>query len=291
MRHGSLFSGIGGFDLAAEWMGWDNIFQVEKDAFCQKVLAKNFPQTKRYGDIKEFDGTQYRGAIDILTGGFPCQPYSIAGKRKGNEDVRHLWPDMLRVIREIQPSFVVGENVYGLLNWSKGLVFEQVQTDLENIGYEVQACILPACSVNAPHKRDRIWFIANSKSDRNRRGLYCMEIPYEGFRKSKEHRENNLQLRHNGKIWTSTNTDIQGLQKRIQSGLGCNVKPYGAFTWSEPSRTHPKSNWSEFPTQSPVCGRNDGVSNRVDRIKGLGNAVVPQVVYEIFKAIENTSHD
>jgi len=108
-RQSVLGNLTGGFDLAAQWMGWKNIFQVEKDEFCNKVLEKNFPHVTRYGDIKEFDGTKYRGAIDILTGGFPCQPYSTAGKRKGKEDERHLWPEMLRVIREVQPAYVVGE--------------------------------------------------------------------------------------------------------------------------------------------------------------------------------------
>src|ERR1043165_5795152 len=144
MRHASLFSGIGGFDLAAQWMGWENVFQVEKDAFCHKVLEKNFPHTKRYGDIKEFDGTTYRGTIDILTGGFPCQPFSIAGKRLGTDDPRHLWPQMLRVIHEVRPTYVVGENVFGIINWSNGMVFEMVCADLEAKGYEVTSFILPA---------------------------------------------------------------------------------------------------------------------------------------------------
>lgn len=137
MRHASLFSGIGGFDLAAQWMGWENVFQVEINNWAQRILEKNFPQTKRYGDIKEFDGRLYRGAVDIISGGFPCQPYSYSGSKKGDMDERHLWPEMLRIIREIQPHFVVGENVHGLLNWSKGVVFERVQTDLENSGYQV----------------------------------------------------------------------------------------------------------------------------------------------------------
>lgn len=169
LRHGSLFSGIGGFDLAAEWMGWENVFQVEIDPFCQKVLEKNFPNVTKYGDIKEFNGTKYRGAVDIISGGFPCQPFSSAGKRKGNKDDRHLWPEMLRVIGEVQPSYIVGENVYGLLNWSKGLVFEQVCADLENEGYQVQPVILPACAVDAPHRRDRIWFVAYSQGNHDRR--------------------------------------------------------------------------------------------------------------------------
>lgn len=160
MKHGSLFSGIGGFDLAAEWMGWENIFHCEWKDFGQKVLHHYWPKAISYNDITKTDFTIHRGTIDILTGGFPCQPYSMAGKRKGKEDDRHLWPEMLRAIKEIQPRWVVGENVYGLVNWSGGLVFHEVQADLEAAGYEVFPYVLPAVSVNAPHRRDRIWFIA-----------------------------------------------------------------------------------------------------------------------------------
>jgi len=166
MTHGSLFSGIGGFDLAAEWMGWENIFHCEWNPFGQKVLKYHFPNSISYEDITKTDFNIHRGRIDILTGGFPCQPYSMAGKRLGKEDERHLWPEMLRAIREIQPRWVVGENVLGLVNWSGGLVFHEVQADLEAEGYEVQPYVLPACAVNAPHRRDRVWFVAkNTKRD------------------------------------------------------------------------------------------------------------------------------
>ena len=160
MTHGSLFSGIGGFDLAAEWMGWKNVFHCEFDPFCQKVLAHHFPNSKLYDDVRTFDATIYRGRIDVLTGGFPCQPFSAAGKRKGTDDPRHLWPAMLERIKEIQPRYIVGENVRGILNWSDGLVFDQVCADLEAEGYEIAPLLLPACSVNAPHRRDRVWFCA-----------------------------------------------------------------------------------------------------------------------------------
>jgi DNA-cytosine methyltransferase len=162
MTHGSLFSGIGGFDLASEWIGWDNIFHCEWNEFGQRVLKHHFPKSISYGDITTTDFTIHRGQIDILTGGFPCQPYSQAGKRLGKEDDRHLWPEMLRAIREIQPRWVVGENVLGLVNWNGGLVFDEVQADLENEGYVVQPYVLPACAVNAPHRRDRVWFVAHS---------------------------------------------------------------------------------------------------------------------------------
>jgi len=164
MRHGSLFSGIGGFDLASDKMGWENVFHCEINPFCRKVLKYYWPKALSYEDIQTTDFTVWRGKIDILTGGFPCQPYSIAGERKGKEDARHLWPEMLRAIREVQPGYIVAENVPGIISWNGGLVFEEVQTDLENEGYEVFAVILPACGVNAPHRRDRVWFIAHSTS-------------------------------------------------------------------------------------------------------------------------------
>ena len=120
MRHGSLFSGIGGFDLAAEWMGWNNIFHCEWNPFGQRVLAHHFPNSKSYNDITKTDFSIHAGEIDVLTGGFPCQPYSNAGKRLGKADERHLFPEMLRAINEIKPTWVVGENVLGIVNWGGG---------------------------------------------------------------------------------------------------------------------------------------------------------------------------
>ena len=167
MTHGSLFSGIGGFDLAAEWSGWKNLFNCEWEEFPRKVLKHHFPNAQQYGDIKEFDATDYHGRIDILSGGFPCQPFSVAGKRKGTEDERHLWPEMLRIIGECQPRWVVGENVRGLVSWSDGLVLEACYSDLENLGYSVQSFIIPACAAgNAPHRRDRVWIVAHSNNFR-----------------------------------------------------------------------------------------------------------------------------
>lgn len=162
MRHGSLFSGIGGFYLAARWMGWDNVFHVEWNPWCRKVLEYHFPESQSYQDVREFDGTVWRGRVDIISGGFPCQPYSSAGKRLGKDDERHLWPEMLRIIREAAPAYVVGENVRGLTNWNGGVVFEEVCADLEAEGYEVWTGILPAAGVGAPHRRDRVWFVAHA---------------------------------------------------------------------------------------------------------------------------------
>ena len=181
MRHGSLFSGIGGFDLAAQWMGRENIFQVEWDSFCQKVLAKNFPNVKRYGDIREFDGKKYRGLIDILTGGFPCQDLSLAGKRAGlTEGTRSgLWFEFARAIEELQPKLVVIENVRGILSakasngmeydietldgWGGQPVFTAIQAvlgSLADLGYDARWCGVRAADAGAPHNRFRVFIIA-----------------------------------------------------------------------------------------------------------------------------------
>ena len=162
MTHLGLFEGIGGFSLAAHWMGWQTLAWCEWNEFGQRVLRHHFPHAEGFGDITKTDFNKYHGKIDIITGGFPCQPYSTAGKRKGKDDERHLWPHMLRTIREVRPRYVVGENVLGLVNWSGGLVFEEVQADLEAEGYEVLPFILPAAGVGAPHRRDRVWFIARA---------------------------------------------------------------------------------------------------------------------------------
>lgn len=178
MKHISLFSGIGGFDLAAEWVGWENLASCEIADFPRKVLQYHFPKSYHHDDIhtlnyekldyelKKRFGDQWRSDDIVLSGGFPCQPYSIAGKRLGKNDSRHLWPEMLRVIREIKPTWVVGENVRGLISWNAGLVFDEVQSDLEAEGYCVQAFVLPAAGLNAPHRRDRVWFVAYSGGTR-----------------------------------------------------------------------------------------------------------------------------
>jgi len=160
MKCGHLFNGISGFGLAASWMGWENYMHCEIDPFCNKIMKKHFPNSIEHGDIKTTDFTIYRGIIDVLTGGFPCQPYSAAGKRKGESDNRNLWPEMLRAIYEIQPTWIVGENVRGIINWDGGVAFNKIQFDLEIEGYEILPFLLPACSIGASHQRERVWFVA-----------------------------------------------------------------------------------------------------------------------------------
>lgn len=184
MNHLALFTGINGFGLAADIMGWEQIAHCEIDPFCQMIIKEYWPNSIAHYDIRETDFSVYRGAIDIISGGFPCQPYSTAGLRRGAEDPRHLWPQMFRAIRESKPGWVVAENVRGLANWNGGLVFEEVCSDLESEGYQVQPFILPAAGVGAPHKRDRVWFVAYNASNSRNNG-HCSEPGCIGQEKGK----------------------------------------------------------------------------------------------------------
>jgi DNA (cytosine-5)-methyltransferase 1 len=293
MKHGSLFSGIGGFELAASWCGWENVFHCENNPFGQKILKHHFPNSKHYEDITTFDATNYAGRIDIISGGFPCQPFSTAGKRKGTDDERYLWKEMLRIIREVSPSYVVGENVRGLVNWNEGLVFETVCADLENEGYEVVPFILPAAAVNAPHRRDRVWFIAysNKYNDTN---IKRQNKEKDGLQKF--NREAVYPWKSNGTTTiqgNATDTDEIGLQRRNS----CGTNGWSVQTERIEASSEPRS-WEEFPTQSPFCGGDDGIPRELDSItfskwrkesiKAYGNAIVPQVAYQIFKAIIET---
>jgi DNA (cytosine-5)-methyltransferase 1 len=307
MRHGSLFSGIGGFDLAAQWLGWENVFHCEWNPFGQRVLKHYWPNADSHHDITKTNFTQYANRIDILTGGFPCQPYSQAGKRKGKEDERHLWPEMLRTIREVAPRYVVGENVLGLTNWDGGIVFDEVHSDLELAGYEVAAVVVPAAAVNAPHGRDRVWFVAYSKSSK------C------GEQYTKNRGWSNRQFGNDGKVQNATDANGNGFNQRdgeneiksSQGGFDALGDAYASdgdgnatdanrerqkrrdgqsFGFNEPTK------WETFPTQPPVCGGNDGLPDQLDGItfskwrneslKAYGNAIVPQVAFEIFKVIQ-----
>jgi DNA (cytosine-5)-methyltransferase 1 len=184
MRRGSLFSGVGGWSVASDEMGWETAFMCEWDENKQYVLKTLWPKSEIYGDITKTDFKKWRGIIDILTASTPCQPFSLAGKREGSDDVRHLWPETHRAIREIQPPWFVLENVPGLVNWSKGMVFKQIISDLENEGYKVLPFLLPACGVNAPHKRERIWIVAYSccnDASRKRNGQNCKRASSQGI--------------------------------------------------------------------------------------------------------------
>ena len=289
MTHGSLFSGIGGFDLAAEWSGFTNLFNCEWEEFPRKVLKHHFPNAEQYEDIHDFDATKYNGRIDVLSGGFPCQPFSVAGKRKGSEDDRHLWPEMLRIVGECQPRWIVGENVRGLVSWSNGLVFEEVCADLEALGYSVQSFIVPACATGAPHRRDRVWIVAN----RERIRLEHTEKPGSMEKREGETRLDTAKpIETNGERGNAPDTDNE-LPK-----CGNGSREEGRSEQTERTKPLDESRgWEEFPTFPPICGGDDGLPKELDRItfpkwrkesiKAYGNAIVPQVAYRIFQTIQD----
>ena len=237
LKHLDLFSGIGGFALAAEWSGFKTVGFCETDKFCRKLLAKRWPSVPVYGDIRNLCGERIKenGHIpDIITGGFPCQPYSVAGKRRGKEDNRSLWPEMLRIIREVEPSWVIAENVRGIVS----MELDKVLTDLEDSNYSTESFIIPACALEAPHRRDRVWVVANANSKR--------------FQVSKQ-----KEPRRTGK--------------------------------ENPRKATAKRAW--WASEPGVLRVAYGVPGRVDRLKSLGNSVVPQIpheLYEIIKLVESS---
>lgn len=233
MKHLDLFSGIGGFALAAQWAGFETVAFCEIEPFCQKVLRKNFgAEIVIHDDIRKIDGGQYRN-IDLLTGGFPCQPYSVAGKRHGDKDPRALWGEMRRVIHEAKPAWIVGENVANFANMG----LDAACADLENEGYEVQAFVIPAVSVGAWHRRYRCFIVANDISKR-----------VEGRVKKKVLEKPALSRGQIGQ-------PFQDMRARFN--------------------TH----------ESRLCRSLYGIPDGVDRIKAIGNAVVPQQVYPILQII------
>jgi DNA (cytosine-5)-methyltransferase 1 len=265
MRVVGLFEGIGGFALAARWMGWTPVQFVEIDGYCQEILRKNFSGVPIHDDIRTYNGTSLRGTVNLITGGFPCQPFSYSGLQQGAKDYRYLWPEMFRVVREVRPNYVVAENVHGLLNWSKGLVFERVQADLESEGYQVLAVVLPACGVDAPHQRDRVWFVANLDHK-----LSALSVQQRG-----QETTGNINISRLSSAWFDSNSERQRRQEQWETR---------AF------KSNPTLPNLGRGNKSRMGGGVYGVPNRVDRIKGLGNAIVPQVAYEIFKAIEKVNN-
>jgi len=302
-RHLDLFSGIGGFALAGQRVWGDEheiVAFVEKDEYCQKVLKKHWPDVPVIGDIRDVTdtisgglqeggnaGRQPKGSelgrrsegagmgIDLITGGFPCQPFSQAGKRDGRSDDRHLWPEMLRIIQLFKPTWVIAENVRGLLSIEDGVVFEQVCTDLEDAGYDVQPFVIPAVAVDAYHRRDRVWFVAHTQhpapTRQRERGGERLSIP------------ESEQL-------SSAGCDVadarsRGLPQPTRPGLGEFSGQAGAPEGGE-SRGRMSAAWRDWPVEPDVGRVAHGVPHRVDRLRALGNAIVPQVAAQIMRAMK-----
>jgi DNA (cytosine-5)-methyltransferase 1 len=303
MTHASIFSGIGGAELAAAWMGWTNLFHCEIQDFPRQVLDYWFPDSISYGDITRTNFEQWNGKVDVLTGGFPCQPFSLAGQRRGADDNRYLWPEMLRAIREINPTWVVGENVTGIKTMVESceeikvgrtddlfeenyiyreeswFTLEKICEELNSAGYSVQPFVIPACAVGAPHRRDRIWIVAH----RTDSGIETMQ------QKRKDGVSSNSLCFGSDEVHEETQFQISDGEKSYCYGM----------QWNDSCSFFQKGNsWENFPTQSPICRGNDGIPFDVDSltisfarwrkesIKAFGNAWVPQVAFEIFKAIE-----
>ena len=274
MKHLDLFSGIGGFALAARWMNWETVGFCEKDKYAQQILKQHWPCVQIWNDIKEL--TQPIDC-DIITGGFPCQPFSTAGLQTGKADDRYLWPEMLRIIAHQRPTWVVAENVTGII----GLALDTVLADLEREGYASRAIIVPAAAVDAPHRRDRVWIIARDIPDPKSQR-------FQGVIPTGRNEQGSLeraQSKSAGVCWSEPVANTQG--QRIQ-GLwtgGQQVAP--AHEGQKVSLCQSEGpQQTEWPTEPRVCRVVDGLPKRVDRVRSLGNAIVPQVAYKLFQAIE-----
>ena len=326
MTHGELFAGIGGFGLAAHWAGIDTLWANEIDPFAAKVLRKNFPNTTIYEkDIREIT-KETTPSVDIISGGFPCQPFSQAGRRKGTDDNRYLWPEMLRVIRELQPTYVIGENVAGLLSMENGETLKRILSDLENEGYNNEVFLIPACAKGAWHRRDRLWIISHVSDTDNARERTSRSRDNKNREKKDKGWKEQPQFESGRYSQDATNTDNTGLSDRDKQRGGSQASDGEGLDsisrrGTSPDAPNPhsrhqrqiglhsgKTEQCSRSTESSMGGVADGVSSRVDRywdnepegvprvakgvknrvgrLKGLGNAIVPAMAYEIFKTIQ-----
>jgi DNA (cytosine-5)-methyltransferase 1 len=269
VRHLDLFSGIGGFALAAQIVGGiETVGFCEIDPWARSVLTKNFPTIPIHDDVKTLNPKNY-GTIELITGGYPCQPFSHAGERRGEEDDRHLWPEVRRIIDECRPRWVLCENVAGHI--SMGL--DTVLSELETLGYSARPLVIPACAVNARHRRDRVWIIANAVCERGQRLWDELAESCECGQGRKNHAETcNLVSSHAVRGGQSGSRRTEQSGNHPATGDWKAVEPEYALGWS---------------SESPVRRKSDGVSRRMDcdRLRGLGNSIVPQVAAEILRCM------
>lgn len=317
MTHLDLFSGIGGFALGLRMAGgFETVAFCESDKFCHQVLNRHWPDVPIFDDIKTLKGTDV-GTIGIVTGGAPCQPFSVAGKQGGTADNRYLWPEMFRVIQETNPNWVIFENVPGIIN----MALEQVLSDLESEGYGTETFIVPACGVNAPHRRNRVWVVAHAKCtqrwpckpvghDADRSDDRWNKTP-SGDRTPGSHGRDGIMANPTGRSSTMANANIEhGDHERPGTNTVCGelrqktkLQRYGNRK-SKPGLGreiarlpsgldgHFTDTWNgDWEGNTPRVSR--GVPNRTNRLKALGNSVVPQIVAEIGRIIQlvENNHD
>jgi DNA (cytosine-5)-methyltransferase 1 len=256
-----LFSGIGGFALACEWAGVKTIAFAEIDPYASKVLQRHWPNVKNYGDVRNVPAI---GSVWLVSGGVPCQPASVAGKRRGAADDRWLWPEALAVAERVQPAWVLFENPCGILSLNNGLEFERICTALEGQGYEVQSLVIPACAVGAIHRRDRVWIIAYADSQ--------WKLQREGDVVDQWRRDSNSIKA------TCSNSQCNRLQGQLRQNSTHATGTLKTLSASE----LPVSRIEQLP--QPYCiGSLNGIPNGAHRIRKLGNAIVPQVAYQLIK--------
>ena len=260
-----LFSGIGGFSLGLEWAGMSTVAFCERDPYCTTILNKHWPDTPVHSDVRNLDGKDYADSIDVVCGGFPCQPFSTAGLKRGSEDDRHLWPEMLRIIRESKPRWVIGENVSGFIN----MALDDVSLDLESEGYEVRPFVLPACAVDARHRRDRVFIIAHVAHSHGEGELQQEGLEHEVGRWSGDSGKESESVAH------AHNEGLQGWSQTKDSASE------GEITIEQSPRFGESCRGRDWPAEPTIPRMAHGVPNRVDRVKALGNAVVPQLIQAI----------
>jgi DNA (cytosine-5)-methyltransferase 1 len=272
-----LFSGIGGFSLGLERAGMQTVAFCEIEEFPIKVLNKNFPNVPVFNDIRKLtkDALNESGInhVDVVCGGFPCQPFSNAGKKKGREDNRDLWPEMFRVIKETKPTWVIGENVAGFI----GMEFTRTKINLEGLGYSVQPFIIPACAVGAQHRRDRVWIVAHLDSDGREQNSSLQA-------RNEDSCPRNIR---NGKNEPASDIDSNGFSGKTNATKKENTKRNRKNNWWPETSSYFGNWWTD---QSSVGRAVHGFSRELDkyrrhRVKALGNAVVPLIVEIIGKAI------
>ena len=283
LTHIDLFSGIAGFALASSWAGFETVVFCEKDKYCHKILNKHWPDVPIIEDIHEFNGEQYCGAT-LLTGGVPCQPASTAGRQRGTADDRWLWPETLRVVREARPEWVILENVRGLISLNGGVEFDNLLTEVEAIGYETRAFVIPACSVNAPHRRERVWIVANA---RHQRFLQQRSIDSHEEQSNRQRRmgQDVLQEKPETKREVLANTTQRRsvtIQQK-QSSFKC-TSWRSAFSYlGQLDDGFPSRLVGPEPNIPRITNEKD--RDRANKLRALGNAVVPQVAYQIIEKI------
>jgi len=281
--HLDLFSGIGGFALAAEWAGFTTVQFCEIDPFCRQVLGKHWPHVPIHDDIRTLTADVVGQPVELLTGGFPCQPFSVAGKQLGAADDRHLWPEMARVIDECRPRWVLGENTPGII----GMALDDCLADLESIGYEAWTVVIPACGVGAWHQRQRVWIVAHTEkhagelltSERESvRNIASVDGETRNLRRSDRTTPEVIGEQPNGSVRSDARERVTDDADLFRHFPQDDTVRAGRHAFVSPDRWNPESGVCRVPD-----GVSTGVDRRIARLKSLGNAIVPQVAYEIIR--------